>query len=74
MQFLPFYDDAALSLLRGVESRVYQHLLVHTTRPPPERGPAGTIDRSVGERRARPMFHLPIAHTDQLRGRPRAQR
>jgi len=33
MQFLPFYDDAALSLLRGVESRVYQHLLVHTTRP-----------------------------------------
>jgi len=27
MQLLPFYDEAALSLLRGVESRVYQHLL-----------------------------------------------
>ena len=27
MQFLPFHDDAALSLLRGVESRVYPHLL-----------------------------------------------
>lgn len=29
MQFLPFYDAAALSVLRGVESRVYGHL-----RPP----------------------------------------
>jgi CubicO group peptidase (beta-lactamase class C family) len=27
MQFLPFHDDAALSVLRGVESRVYLHLL-----------------------------------------------
>jgi CubicO group peptidase (beta-lactamase class C family) len=27
MQFLPFYDDAALSVLSGVESRVYQYLL-----------------------------------------------
>ncbi|MBP1619580.1 MAG: estB 4 [Acidobacteria bacterium] len=26
MQFLPFYDDAALAVLGGVESRVYQHL------------------------------------------------
>jgi hypothetical protein len=26
MQMLPFYDEAALGVLRGVESRVYQHL------------------------------------------------
>ena len=26
MQMLPFYDEAALSVLRGVESRVYPHL------------------------------------------------
>lgn len=26
LQFLPFYDEAALSVLRGVETRVYQHL------------------------------------------------
>lgn len=26
MQFLPFYDEAALGVLRGVESRVYEHL------------------------------------------------
>jgi len=26
MQFLPFYDEAALAVLGGVESRVYQHL------------------------------------------------
>jgi hypothetical protein len=26
MQFLPFYDEAALGVLRGVESSVYQHL------------------------------------------------
>jgi CubicO group peptidase (beta-lactamase class C family) len=26
MQMLPFYDEAALGVLRGVELRVYQHL------------------------------------------------
>ena len=26
MQFLPFYDEAALGVLRGVETRVYRHL------------------------------------------------
>ena len=26
MQMLPFYDEAALSVLRGVEARVYEHL------------------------------------------------
>jgi hypothetical protein len=26
MQMLPFYDEAALGVLRGVETRVYQHL------------------------------------------------
>jgi hypothetical protein len=26
MQFLPFYDDAALAVLGGVETRVYRHL------------------------------------------------
>ncbi len=26
MQQLPFYDEAALGVLRGVETRVYQHL------------------------------------------------
>jgi methyl acetate hydrolase len=26
MQLLPFYDDAALGVLRGVETRIYQHL------------------------------------------------
>jgi CubicO group peptidase (beta-lactamase class C family) len=26
MQFLPFYDEAALGVVRGVECRVYQHL------------------------------------------------
>lgn len=26
MQMLPFYDDAALGVLRGVETRVYEHL------------------------------------------------
>ncbi len=26
MQLLPFYDDAAIGVLRGVEARVYQHL------------------------------------------------
>lgn len=27
MQVLPFYDEAALGVLRGVESRVYEHLV-----------------------------------------------
>ncbi len=27
MQLLPFYDDAAINVLRGVETRVYQHLV-----------------------------------------------
>ena len=26
MQLLPFYDEAALDVLRGVETRIYQHL------------------------------------------------
>ncbi|MBP1608263.1 MAG: estB, partial [Acidobacteria bacterium] len=26
MQMLPFYDEAAIGVLRGVETRVYQHL------------------------------------------------
>jgi hypothetical protein len=26
MQLLPFYDDAAMEVLLGVESRVYQNL------------------------------------------------
>jgi CubicO group peptidase (beta-lactamase class C family) len=26
MQQLPFYDEAALGVVRGVESRVYQHV------------------------------------------------
>ncbi len=26
MQLLPFYDEAALGILRGVEARVYQHI------------------------------------------------
>jgi len=26
MQLLPFYDDAAIGILRGIETRVYQHL------------------------------------------------
>lgn len=26
MQMLPFYDEAALGILRGVEARVCQHL------------------------------------------------
>jgi hypothetical protein len=26
MQILPFYDDAAIKILQGVEERVYQHV------------------------------------------------
>jgi CubicO group peptidase (beta-lactamase class C family) len=26
MQILPFYDDAAIAILQGVEERVYQHV------------------------------------------------
>jgi CubicO group peptidase (beta-lactamase class C family) len=26
MQILPFYDDAAIKILQGVEERVYQHM------------------------------------------------
>jgi CubicO group peptidase (beta-lactamase class C family) len=37
MQLLPFYDDAAMAVLRGVETRVYQHL-----------APGGSRQRNAG--------------------------
>jgi hypothetical protein len=30
MQFLPYYDDAAIEVLRGVEELVYRHLHVQS--------------------------------------------
>jgi methyl acetate hydrolase len=41
MQFLPFYDEAAIGILRGVEARVYHGLSATHAAPNPDRKPQG---------------------------------
>jgi CubicO group peptidase (beta-lactamase class C family) len=57
MEFLPFYDDAALQVLKGVETRLYRHL-VHLL--------AGFSSYSSASRSPEELEQLSASHTDRL--------